>query len=134
MRTAVDTSVLLDVVVDDPHFAERSEAALRQASRKGPLVIGGCVLAEIRPAFAPGDIDDFLADWQIEFIASTRESALEAGEMFERYLERRHAPGSGRVVADFLVGAHAVAAADQLLARDRGYYRDYFEKLRLVEP
>jgi len=31
-----------------------------------------CVLAEIRPAFAPGEIDEFLADWAIEFVASTR--------------------------------------------------------------
>ena len=32
MRTAVDTSVLLDVILDDPKCADRSEAALRAAA------------------------------------------------------------------------------------------------------
>jgi hypothetical protein len=53
--------------------------------------------------------------------------------MFRSYLERSPKSGS-RVVPAFLIGAHAVCLADRLLARDRGYDRDYFKKLRLLEP
>jgi hypothetical protein len=40
----------------------------------------------------------------------------------------------GRVVPDFLIAAHAQELSDRLLARDRGYYRDYFMQLNLWEP
>lgn len=133
MLTAVDSSVLLDVIVDAPQHAEASERALRKAAREGGLIIGECVLAEIRPAFADtAETEEFLADWQLRFVPSTRESALLAGEVFARYLERRGK--SGRVVADFLIGAHAFLHADRLLARDRGYLRDYFKRLKLLTP
>lgn len=134
MRTAVDSSVLLDVVVNDPRFSPASEAALRAAMALGVLVLGECVLAEIRPAFRAGDIEQFLEDWMIEFTPSSQESALLAGEMFARYLSRRPRGKASRVVPDFLIGAHASTHADRLLARDRGYYRDYFKDLVLVEP
>ena len=133
MRTAVDTSVLLDVVLDNPAFADRSEAALRAAAAAGALTICECVLAEIRPAFRAGEVEEFLSDWAIEFVPSTRESCLLAGEMFGTYLRRRRATAA-RVLPDFLIGAHALLTADRLLARDRGYYRDYFTRLTLLVP
>jgi hypothetical protein len=72
-------------------------------------------------------------DWNLGFVASTVESAQLAGEMCASYLRRKPRP-AGRVLPDFLIGAHAMCLADRLLARDRGYYRDYFKKLRVLEP
>ncbi len=136
MRTAVDSSVLLDLLVGG-RFADASERALRRALAEGALVVCECVVAEIRPAFASGEAEEFLDDLGIEFIPSSRESALLAGQMFQGYLTRRRRVKKGsasvRVLADFLIGAHATLHADRLLARDRGYYRDYFKKLTLME-
>jgi predicted nucleic acid-binding protein len=67
------------------------------------------------------------------FEPSSRESSLLAGAMFQVYLRRRRAR-SRRVIVDFLIGAHALVTCDRLLARDRGYYRDYFAGLGVVEP
>jgi hypothetical protein len=38
------------------------------------------------------------------------------------------------VVADFLIGAHASLQGEALLTRDRGFYRDYFADLRVIDP
>jgi len=51
MKTAVDTSVILDVVIEDPRWATPSEEALKAAYAAGRLVVGEVVLAEITPAF-----------------------------------------------------------------------------------
>ena len=132
MKTALDTSAILDVLTADPVWADASESALKLALVQGPLIIGECVLAEITPALEPAELDQFLKDWKILFLPSTHESARAAGDMYRRYLPRTSK--KTRVLPDFLVGAHAQFHAGRLLARDRGYYRDYFTNLTLIEP
>jgi hypothetical protein len=131
MATAIDSSVLLDVLLADKAHAESSEAALRAAA-EGGLLVCEVVVAEIAPVLPDGSIQEFLSDWRIQFVPSSVESAALAGAMFRRYLER--GGKRGRVVPDFLIAAHAQIHAGSLLARDRGYYRDYFQGLNLVEP
>jgi predicted nucleic acid-binding protein len=133
MISAVDSSVILDVLTDSRAFAAAGIAALREAAQQGKLIVCECVCAEVYPAI--GDrrrFKDFLTEWQLQFVPSTEDTALRAGEMFAAYLKRSR--GGGKVVADFLIAAHAVVHADRLIARDRGYFRDYFRELRVVDP
>lgn len=132
MKTALDSSVILDVLVDDPRWGSASEAALKDALDRGSLVIGECVLAEITPALPKNEIAAFLSDWNILFVPSSRESSILAGEMYRTHLRRNR--GTKRVLPDFLIGAHAFCHAGCLLARDRGYYRDYFTGLTVIAP
>ena len=132
MITAVDSSVLLDVLCDDPDHAGSSSEALYKAMEEGRLILCECVLAEIRPALSESDLLSFIKDWRLEFIPSSMESAMLAGKHFENYLKR--GGREGRVMPDFLIGSHAQIHADRLLARDRGYLRDYFKGLKLVIP
>jgi predicted nucleic acid-binding protein len=133
MVTAVDSSVILDAGTNDPKFGRQSIECLRQADREGRLIICECVVAEIRPAFASRDeLEAFLSDWKLTFVPSSLGSAAFAGEMFTAYRARKG--GRERVLADFLIAAHAQNHADRLLARDRGYVRDYFKKLKLWQP
>lgn len=132
MLTAVDSSVLLDVLTDDPLHAPSSEAALTLADREGALVVCETVLAEIRPVLSESDFHKLLDDWRLEFIPGSLESAVLAGSHFAAYLKRN--PKRKVMVPDFLIGAHATVHADRLLARDRGYLRDYFRELNVWVP
>ena len=132
MVTAVDTSVLLDVLLNDPQHASASIAALRRGSVEGSLILCEIVLAELAPTLAPAEMPQFLSDWNLTFVPSSQSSAILAGEMFRTYLQR--GGKRGRVLPDFLLAAHAQTHAQRLLARDRGYYRDYFKQLQLWDP
>ena len=133
MTSFIDSSVLLDLLVDDPRFAAASSAALKEARRNGRLAVGEVVLAEIRPALASVDqLEDFCRDLGLEYEPCSREAALLAGSMFAAYLVNKG--GARRVLADFLVGAQALAQKAPLIARDRGYYREYFSGLTLIDP
>ncbi|MDD2710899.1 MAG: type II toxin-antitoxin system VapC family toxin [Verrucomicrobiae bacterium] len=132
MVTSVDTSILIDVLIKDPVHGEASKAALQRAASEGSLIICETVLAETSPALTPAEVPLFIQDWGLSFVPSSEQSALLAGRMFKSHLER--GGKQGRVAADFLIAAHAQIHADRLLARDRGYYRDYFKHLKLWDP
>ncbi|MGH3808749.1 MAG: type II toxin-antitoxin system VapC family toxin [Pseudonocardiaceae bacterium] len=154
MTTAVDTNILLDVLIPEAPHGEASERALAEAAGAGALLISEPVYAELAVHFAEQQaLDRFLTDTGIRLEPSGAEALHRAGRAWSDYLRRRPTtlacPQCGaaqdvrcdqcgasiqprqHVVADFLIGAHALVHADRLLTRDRGYYATYFADLAL---
>jgi predicted nucleic acid-binding protein len=133
LRTAVDSSVLLDVIGGETSFGVDSREALRAAHDAGSLIACDVVWAEVRAHFPDDDsLHDALNALGLQFDPLSDASAELAGSLWREYRATR--AGRGRVVADFLVGAHARLQADRLLTRDRGFYRGYFSGLRILDP
>lgn len=133
MITAVDTSVLLDVFGADPEFGPRSAKALRRCLAEGSLIACEVVWAETAASFVTATAaETALTGLRVGFSALDASIALAVGQAWRAY---RQAGGvRERVVADFLIGAHALDRADRLLTRDRGFYRGYFAGLQIVDP
>lgn len=133
MITAVDTSVLLDVFGADPRFGVASRALLSRSLHEGRVVVCGAVLAEVASAFPNARAaQDALQQLPVSFAPLSEAAALHAGEVFAAY--RSRGGRRERVVADFLIGSHALHHADRLLTRDRGFHRTYFVGLTLLDP
>ena len=133
MITAVDTNVLLDVFTADPHFGSASRAALRKCRAEGSLVACDVVWAEVAAAFADSVAAATALDGlEVEYDGVDRDSALAAGMAWRGY---RSAGGTRRrILPDLVIGAHAMARAERLLTRDRGFYRSSFAKLEILDP
>jgi predicted nucleic acid-binding protein len=131
--TAVDSSVLLDVLLDDPKHGRTSLASLRTARAEGALVACPVVWAEICAAAAGvTGLPDRLAAAGISFDPFDVACSRKAGELWAAY---RAAGGKReRLIPDFLVGAHALVRCARLLSRDRGFFRVYFKGLPVIDP
>lgn len=132
MKTAVDSSVLFDIVKGAPG-AVAAQTALEAALAHGSLCVCAVVVAELGRYFADAqDLREFLAACQIDHDPLSMETALEAARIMRDYA--RNKGPRARVAPDFLIGAHAVEQADALLTTDAGFFRNYFAQLNVVTP
>jgi predicted nucleic acid-binding protein len=133
MITAVDSSVLIDVLGSSAQFSQSSRAALRQCLTEGSLLASDVVWAEVGSNFPDNPTFSLaMSEMGLSFSPLTEEAAAVAARGWRHY---RAAGGRRtRIVGDFLIGAHAAVCADRLLTRDRGFYRQYFSGLKILDP
>lgn len=137
MRTALDTNIISAVWSEEPNW-QPVVAVLNKLRMHGTLVISGPVYAELLayPHATLPFLERFLDGGAIEVDFDLgRDVWTEAGLRFARYMARRRKSrqnSSKRVLADFLIGAHALLRADQLLTLDTGLYGKDFGKLSIL--
>ena len=131
--TLVDSSVLLDILTEDPRWIEWSASALEQRAEESLLVINPIIYAEISIRFERiEDLEGALPATIFRRDALPWEAAFLAGKCFLTYRKRG---GARRLpLPDFYIGAHAAVAGMTLLTRDAARYRTYFPRLDLIAP
>ena len=133
MITAIDSNVLLDLLRPNEEFLETSIRAIEVQNRAGSLVVCDYVYAEICCHFqTQEDCDYFLQSNQIRLESLNTEALFLASRVWRAY--RQHGGSRSRILGDFLIGAHALLQATQLMTRDRGFYRTHFSSLQLIDP
>ncbi len=133
MITALDTSVALDILLPDSEFAERSVESFSRARAEGQVIVCEMVVAEITPVLPrTADFSKLAKDWSLRYVPCGEEAAMLAGRWFRSYLQR--GGKRGRIVADFIIGAHAMSHADRLLSRHAGFERRSVPGLTIWYP
>jgi len=127
----VDTNVLLDVLGADDRFGVPSRNVLSECADAGVLVINQVVFAEVGAWMdSLEELDSLLPAELFRRDALPWEAAYLAGQAFARY--KRAGGRKTRMLADFLIGAHAAVAGMELISRDGGMGR-YF-KIQILNP
>jgi predicted nucleic acid-binding protein len=137
MTTAIDTNVIVALWDRDPSLSSAAQSALDAALGRGTLVTAATVFAELMAA--PGRSESFLdsffretginIDWALDESVWRR-----AGRAFQGYARRRRKQRDTprRILADFLIGAHALEGGHSLLTLDDRLHRTAFPSLTLV--
>lgn len=129
----VDTNVLLDVVTDDPEWADWSQRQLEAAALRHRLLINPIIYAELSIGFERiEEADAVLASTGIILAEVPMPALFLAGKAFRTYRKRGGAKTG--VLPDFFIGAHAAVAGLPLLTRDAARYATYFPAVRLIFP
>lgn len=129
----VDTNVLVDVLEDDPDWADWSVRQLRAQSQVHELLINPVIYAELSLTFDSFQaLDDAIAGMGITVKELSRPALFLAGKAFVKY--RRSGGTKGNVLTDFFIGAHAAVLGCPILTRDARRYRGYFPTVVLIVP
>jgi len=139
MTAAIDTNIISALWDLDPTISGAAQTALDTALRRGRLVISAPVFGELMAA--PGRDEAFLnkflqntgiaVEWNLE-------EAIwrSAGRAFQAYAARRRKQRSSgsprRILADFVIGAHAFQRGYHLLTLDDRHYSAAFPGLAIL--
>jgi predicted nucleic acid-binding protein len=129
----VDTNVLIDVLNNEPQWADWSIHQLRVQSKIHVLTINPIIYAELSCTFKKvEDLDEVLQVMGLKFNQIPKLALFLAGKAFLRYRQQGGVKNS--ILADFFIGAHAAVSRLPVLTRDTQRYQTYFPTVKLVSP
>jgi len=129
----VDTNVLVDLLQNDPHWADWSIAQMRAQSSLHALVINPIIYAEVSLSFSTLEaLDDVVGTLALELREIPRPALFLAAKAFAQY--RRRGGSKLQVLPDFFIGAHAAVEGWPLLTRDARRFKTYFPTLEVLAP
>jgi len=138
MTTAIDTNVIVALWDRDPALSSAAQSALDASFGRGTLAIAASVFAELMacPGRSESFLDSFFRETGINIDWNLDEAVWRtAARAFQTYAARRRRqrdPGPRRILADFLIGAHALEGSYRLLTLDDHLYRPAFPNLTVV--
>jgi predicted nucleic acid-binding protein len=137
MTTAIDTNILVALWNEDDTLNTLARSALDAALGRGSLIIATPVFAELLAGLSRNEtfLDSFCRETGISVDWNLDEAIWRAaGRAFRNYVARRRKHGGSeprRILADFLIGAHAFQNGFRLLTLDDGLYRAAFPRLAI---
>ncbi|OGL43176.1 MAG: hypothetical protein A2161_04210 [Candidatus Schekmanbacteria bacterium RBG_13_48_7] len=133
MIAAVDSSIILDILLNDQEYVEQSMNLLVKYHLKGSIIISPIVFSECAASLKNPDIfGDIMDEMGLQYQPLTPDICKLAAKFWHQY--RIKGGARKRILADFLNGAHAQIIAGILLTRDRGFYKNYFTELQIIAP
>lgn len=129
----VDSNVILDIFLNDPTWADWSEATLEKYSQHTPLYINSIIYSEVSIGFIKiEDLESSIAKAGFQMLEIPKEALFLAGKVFLKYKKQK---GIRRTpLPDFYIGAQAAVLYLDLMTRDASMYRSYFPNLKLICP
>ena len=129
----VDTNVLVDVLQNDPQWADWSIAQLRAQAKLHALAINPVIYSEMSLSFSTLEaLDEVVRTMALELREIPRPALFLAARAYSLY--RRRGGSKGQVLPDFVIGAHAAVEGWPLLTRDASRFKTYFPTLEVVAP
>lgn len=127
----VDTNVILDVLGGDERFGAVSKQVLADCAEKGVLVINPIIFAEVGAWIdSLEELDALLPEDLFRRDSLPWEASFLAGKAFAGY--KQSGGGKNRMLADFMIGAHAAVMGYGLISQDKGIEK-YF-KIHVINP
>jgi predicted nucleic acid-binding protein len=129
----VDSNVILDILLDDPVWAEWSEETLSQYGETHDLFINPIVYTELSIGFRRiEELEKAIEVAGFQMLEIPKEALFLAGKAFLQY--RRNKGTKSSPLPDFFIGAHAAVLHVDLVTRDAARYRTYFPTVNLISP
>lgn len=132
-QVLIDSNIILDIFLNDPQWADWSEAVLNQYGDSHILCINPIIYSEVSIGFEGIEaLEAALTAAGFQMLDLPKEALFLAGKAFVQY--RRQKGTKLSTLPDFFIGAHAAVLQIALITRDVSRYKTYFPTVNLISP